>query len=336
MTKRYVGIDLGGTNLKLGLVAPDGKLLARHSTPTEADGGPDHVLARMAQAVRDVCKTAKIALDDVAAIGAAAPGPLDTKTGVVVLAPNLPGWRNIHVRDVLQKQLGRPVVLENDANAAGYGEFRCGAGRRVRDMVILTLGTGIGGGIILDGRMLRGVTDTGAELGHMVVHYGGRRCGCGDHGCLEAYASATAVVARTEEAIAAGESSSLAERRGFSCKDVFDAADAGDPSTMLGVALSESKGDRLARRIVEETADYLAAGITTILHVLNPERVVLTGGMMGAGDPFLDRIRRRVKEMAFERASSACEIGWSTLGGDAGILGAALAAEAFDRTGQPA
>jgi len=321
MTKRYVGIDLGGTNLKLGLVAPDGKLLARHSTPTEADGGPDHVLQRMAQAVRDLCRAAKVPLGDVAAIGAAAPGPLDTKTGVVVLAPNLPGWRNIHVRDVLQKQLGRPVVLENDANAAGYGEFRCGAGRRVRDMVILTLGTGIGGGIILDGRMLRGVTDTGAELGHMIVHYGGRRCACGIHGCLEAYASATAVVARTEEAIAAGESSSLAKRRGFSCEEVFDAADA---------------GDRLARRIVEETADYLAAGITTILHVLNPERVVLTGGMMSAGEPFLDHIRRRVKEMAFERASSACEIGWSTLGGDAGILGAALAAEAFDRTGQPA
>jgi len=321
MTKRYVGIDLGGTNLKLGLVAPDGKLLARHSTPTEADGGPDHVLQRMAQAVRDLCRDAKVPLGDVAAIGAAAPGPLDTKTGVVVFAPNLPGWRNIHVRDVLQKQLGRPVILENDANAAGYGEFRCGAGRRVRDMVILTLGTGIGGGIILDGRMRRGVTDTGAELGHMVVHYGGRFCGCGNRGCLEAYASATAVVGRTEEAIAAGESSSLAKRRGFSCKDVFDAADA---------------GDRLARRIVEETADYLAAGITTILHVLNPEMVVLTGGMMSAGDPFLDRIRRRVKEMAFERASSACEICWSTLGGDAGILGAALAAEAFDRTGQPA
>ena len=321
MTKRYVGIDLGGTNLKLGLVAPDGKLLARHSTPTEADGGPDHVLQRMAQAVRDLCLAAKVPLGDVAAIGAAAPGPLDTKTGVVVFAPNLPGWRNIHVRDVLQKQLGCPVILENDANAAAYGEFRCGAGRRVRDMVILTLGTGIGGGIILDGRMRRGVTDTGAELGHMVVHYGGRRCACGNRGCLEAYASATAVVARTEEAIAAGESSSLAERRGFSCKDVFDAADA---------------GDRLARRIVEETADYLAAGITTILHVLNPERVILTGGMMGAGDPFLDRIRRRVKEMVFERASSACEIGWSTLGGDAGILGAALAAEVFDRTGQPA
>jgi len=321
MTQRYVGIDLGGTNLKLGLVAPDGKLLARHSTPTEAEGGPDHVLDRMVQAVRDVCEIAQIALGDVAAVGAAAPGPLDSKAGVVVFAPNLPGWRNVHVRDVLQKQLGRPVVLENDANAAAYGEFRCGAGRRVRDMVVLTLGTGIGGGVILDGRMFRGATDTGAELGHMIVHYGGRRCAHGAHGCLEAYASATAVVARIEEAIAAGESSRLAASRGFSCKDVFDAADA---------------GDRLARRIVEETADYLAAGITTILHVLNPERVVLTGGMMSAGDPFLDRIRRRVKEMAFERASSACQIGWSTLGGDAGILGAALAAEAFDRTGRPA
>ena len=329
MTKRYVGIDLGGTNLKLGLVAADpygsgrnkdGKLLERHSTPTEVAGGPDHVLNRMAQAVRDLCRTARLPLSDVAAVGAAAPGPLDSKAGVVV-APNLPGWRNIHVRDILRKKLRRPVVLENDANVAAYGEFRCGAGRRVRNMVILTLGTGIGGGIILDGKMFRGTTDTGAELGHMIVHYGGRRCSCGAHGCLEAYASATAVVGRTREAIASGNRSSLARHRGFTCKDVFDAADA---------------GDRLARRIVEETADYLAAGITTILHVLNPEMVVLTGGMMGAGEPFLDRVRRRVRETAFERASSACEICWSALGGDAGILGAALAAEAFDRTGKPA
>ena len=319
--KRYVGIDLGGTNLKLGLVSAEGRVLARHAAPTEAALGPDHVLARMAQAVREVCARAGADLSDVAAVGAATPGVLDWKAGLVVFSPNLAGWRNIAVRDTLQKDLGRPVVLENDANAAGYGEFRCGAARTVKSMFILTLGTGIGGGIILDGRMLRGTSDTGAELGHTLLQYGGRPCGCGNRGCLEAYTSATAVVGRTQEAMDAGAASALAGRKDFTCKDVFDAADA---------------GDALAARIVGETADYLAAGITSLLHVLNPEMAVLTGGMMGAGQPFLDRVRQGVKKMAFERASAACQIRWSTLGGDAGIIGAALAAEAFERTGQPA
>jgi len=321
MSKRYVGVDLGGTNLKLGLVSAGGELLLRHSAATEADRGPDHVLARIADAVRALCDAAPIGLADVSAVGLGAPGPVDWKAGVVVFAPNLSGWRDIPARDRLHQNLDRPVVLENDANAAAYGEFRCGAGRDVRNLVLLTLGTGIGGGIVLDGRLFRGPNDTGAELGHMVIRHGGRQCGCGNRGCLEAYASATAVVARMGERIESGDPSALAERPDFTCRDVFEAA---------------QKGDALAKRIVQETADYLASGITSILHVLNPEMVVLTGGMMGAGDKFLNEVRRRVRETAFERASSACEICWSTLGGDAGILGAALAAEALDRTGRPA
>jgi glucokinase len=305
----------------LGLVSAEGELLLRHSAATEADRGPDHVLARIADAVRALCDAAPIGIADVSAVGLGAPGPVDWKAGVVVFAPNLSGWRDVPARDRLHQNLDRPVVLENDANAAAYGEFRCGAGRDVRNLVLLTLGTGIGGGIVLDGCLFRGTTDTGAELGHMVIRHGGRKCGCGNRGCLEAYASATAVVARMGERIKAGESSALALTRDFTCRDVFEAA---------------QKGDALAKRIVEETADYLAAGITSILHILNPERVVLTGGMMGAGDEFLNEVRRRVRQSAFERASSTCEICWSTLGGEAGILGAALAAEAFDRTGRPA
>jgi len=321
MMKRYVGIDLGGTNLKLGLVSASGDVLERFSCPTEAARGPDHVLGRMAEAVRELCGAAGVPLSEVAVVGVGTPGPVDTKAGIVAVAPNLSGWRNVPVRESLAENLGRPVVLENDANVAAYGEFRCGAGRDVRHMILLTLGTGIGGGIILDGRLFRGATDTGAELGHIIVQYGGRPCGCGNRGCLEAYVSATSVVARMRERLEAGENSVLRGRPEVSCKAIFGAAAAGDAP---------------AARIVEETAEYLAAGITSLLHVLNPERVVLTGGMMGAGDAFLDRVRRRVREMAFERASDACEIRWSTLGGDAGILGAALAAEAFDRTGRPA
>jgi glucokinase len=318
--KNYVGIDLGGTNLKLGLVSAEGRILARHSAPTEAARGPEHVLARMAQAVRDVCREAGTDLGDLAIVGAAVPGILNWAEGLVVFSPNLSGWRNIRVRDELQKDLGRPVVLENDANAAAYGEFRCGVGRTVRNMFILTLGTGVGGGIIYDGHMVRGSSDTAAELGHMIVQYGGRPCNCGSRGCLEAYASATACVGRTHEAIDAGGTSALAGKE-FTCKDVFVAAAAGDP---------------VARKIVDEIADYLAVGITNMLHVMNPEMAVLTGGMMGAGEPFIERVRQGVGRMAYERAAAACQICWSTLGGDAGIIGAALAAEAFARTGQPA
>ena len=321
MTKHYVGIDLGGTNLKLGLVSADGRILDQLTTPTEADGGPDHVLERMARAVHDLAEQAGIEAGDVAAVGVGAPGPVDWKAGVVLFAPNLKGWINIPVRDTLHEKLGAMVNLENDANVAAYGEFRCGAARGAGTMFLLTLGTGIGGGIIIDGRLFRGTSDTGAELGHIVVQHGGRTCGCGRKGCLEAYASATAVVGRFKDAEAAGEPSSLADNDEVTCEDIFVAA---------------AEGDDLAARIAEETAEYLAIGITSIMHVLNPEMVVLTGGMMGAGDAFLDRVRHHVRETVFERAWSACEIRWSTLGGDAGILGAALAAEAFDRTGRPA
>jgi glucokinase len=321
MAKLYVGIDLGGTNLKLGLVSADGRMIGRLSSPTEAVRGPDHVLDRMAEAVRDVAKLAGVPLADIAAVGCACPGILDTKAGEVIFSPNLSRWKHIHVRETMQKALGRPIVLENDANAAAYGEYRCGAGQTVKDLVVLTLGTGIGGGVILGGRLFRGSSDTGAELGHIVILHGGRQCGCGQRGCLEAYTSATAVVARFADALATGEASCLAGEEDFSSKDIFEAGAA---------------GDALARRIVDETADFLATGITNLLHTLNPQMVVLTGGMMAAGDGWLEQIRQRVRETAFERAWQACEIRWSSLGGDAGILGAALAAEAFERTGQPA
>jgi len=318
MTKRYIGIDLGGTNLKLGLVSADGQILDRLTTPTEADEGPDHVLQRMAQAVRDLATQAGIELGKVAAVGVGAPGLVHWDAGVVRFAPNLKGWVNVPVRDTLHEKLGMPVNLENDANAAAYGEFRCGAGRDVQTMFLLTLGTGVGGGIVIDGRLFRGTSDTGAELWHTIVQHGGRLCGCGNRGCLEAYASATAVVARFRAD--ADEVSPLARRENLTCEDVFKA---------VGT-------DKPAARIVEETAEYLAVGIASIMHVLNPEMVALTGGMMGAGDAFLERVQHHVRQTAFESTWKACQVRWSTLGGDAGILGAALAAEAFDRTGQPA
>jgi glucokinase len=293
-------------------------MLQRHSTPTEASEGPDHVLALMADAVRHVAKEAGLALEELAAVGVGVPGPLDSEAGIVYFTPNMAGWVNVPVRGTLEDALGRPVVVENDANAAAYGEFRVGAGRQVQSMFVLTLGTGVGGGIIQDGRLLRGATDCGAELGHLIVQYGGRLCGCGNRGCLEAYASATAVVDRFRQE---GGISELSRRADLEAKDIFDAA---------------ADGNKAAARIVDETAEYLAVGITSVMHALNPEMAVLTGGMMGAGETFLEQIRAHVGRLAFPSAREACEVRASTLGGDAGILGAALAAEAFDRTGQRA
>jgi len=317
MTKHYVGIDLGGTNLKLGLVSAEGELLHRLSTPTESPKGPEHVLQRMADAVGEIAEGAGCATDDVAAVGVGIPGPVDTESGIVHFAPNLSCWTNIHVRESLETKLGCTIVAENDANSAAYGEFRVGAARDVDSMVILTLGTGVGGGIIQNGRLVRGASDMAAELGHLLVRYGGRLCGCGNRGCLEAYASATAVVERFR--VEAGVSD-LAHDPNLDCKAIFDAAYEG--------------GDRAAARIVRETAEYLAVGITNILHALNPEMVVLTGGMMGAGERYLDEVRRAVGEIAFTQTRAGCTIQASVLGGDAGVIGTALAAEVFDRTGQ--
>jgi len=316
MTKHYVGIDLGGTNLKLGLVSAEGEVLRRFATPTEATRGPDHVLGRMADAVGRIATEAGLTPGDIAAVGVGVPGLVDTEAGVVHFAPNLAGWTAIPVRDPLQDALGCTVVAENDANSAAYGEFRVGAARDVQNIIILTLGTGVGGGIVQHGRLVRGATDTAAELGHLIIRHGGRLCGCGNRGCLEAYASATAVVARyREEAVV----SDLARKPDLECKDVFEAAEA---------------GDRPAARIVRETAEFLAVGITNLLHALNPEMVVLTGGMAGAGEPFVRQVRRAVEDLAFDQAVAGCQIRASTLGGDAGIIGAALAAEVLDRTGQ--
>ena len=314
MAKLFVGVDLGGTNIKVGLVTQDGEVKSNLSAPTEADLGPDHVIHGICQAVRLLCQEAGVSLDEVACIGIGAPGPLDHDTGVIIFAPNLPGWRDIPLRESVCKELRRPVVVENDANVAGYAEYYAGAGRGTKSLAIFTLGTGIGGGFVVDGKMIRGEHDCGAEVGHMTIIHKGRKCGCENLGCLEAYASATSTVARMREAIAAGETTSLAEASkspDFECKDIFDAAREGDP---------------LATRIVDETAEYLAVGVRNVMNTIDPEIVVLTGGMIGAGEDFLKSVQKHAVEMGFERPAKYTRICYTELGGDAGIIGAALCA----------
>ena len=310
-----IGIDLGGTNIKGSICAQDGALVASRSVPTESDGGFEHVLARMIALAESLPAAAGLAKSDVRAVGVGCPGPLSRAKGVVYNAPNLPGWTNVPLRQRMSEALNLPVVLENDANAAAYGEFVAGAGKEVSSMVMLTLGTGVGGGIVLDGEVWHGCDDAAGEMGHTILIPGGRPCPCGQAGCFERYASANAVAERLVEAVQAGEFSSLSNEidagRPFDARDVLRAADA---------------GDKLATRIWGETCQYLALGCVTIERMLSPELIVLAGGLINAGERLLAPVREHFQRQRWHLTPASMDIALATLGPDAGVIGAAAAA----------
>jgi glucokinase len=250
----------------------------------------------------------------VAAIGIAVPGPLDIPAGLMLNPPNLKPWQNVPVRDHLASTFGLPCVFQNDANAAAYGELWAGAGQGARSLVLFTLGTGIGGGIVVDGRLLDGRHSHGGELGHTRIELTNpRSCSCGQAGCLEAYASATAVATRTREILRSQCIPSclqaLLDAGGeLSARDVFEAA--------VG-------GDELASRIVDETAYYLAIGAVNAMHTLDPDMILFAGGMIIAGDTLLEKIRRYIRKLAFPIPAARTSVAFAKLGADAGMIGAA-------------
>ncbi len=310
----FVGLDVGGTNMKAGVVDDTGRKYSAESLLTEPEKGQQHGLERMCETIRLAISKAGLRPDQIAAIGVATPGLMDIPAGLITNPVNLKPWRNVPVRQYVQDKFKLPTAFQNDANAAAYGEYWAGAGRGVHSMVLFTLGTGIGAGIIIGDLVVEGEHSHGAELGHMIIEMTNPRlCGCGRRGCLEAYASATAVVKRTMEALAQdkGKSSlhALAKSgKEITSKEIFDAAAA---------------GDALADKIVEDTAYYLAVGATNAMHSIDPDMVVYTGGMIAAGESFLERIRRHVKRLALQIPAEKTQIRYSQLGGDAGFIGAA-------------
>jgi glucokinase len=291
-----------------------GRPLSGVSLPTEAHRGQEFGLERMCETIRAAMKQAGVPMEQISAIGVATPGLMDIPGGLILDPMNLKPWRNVPVKRHVQETFGLPTAFQNDANAAAYGEFWAGAGRGARSMVLFTLGTGIGGGIIVGGNIIEGEHSHGAEVGHIKIEMTNpRECECGRFGCLEAYASATAVVKRTREALAdAGGRSSLhsLKRSGkeLTSREVFAASDA---------------GDELAGRIVEETALYLAIGAMNLMHVIDPDLIVFGGGMIAAGDGFLERIRAHVRRIAFVVPAERTRIVYAQLGADAGFIGAA-------------
>lgn len=316
----YAGVDLGGTNVKAALVDDRGRVVAFHTEPTRAERGPEDAAARMGRAVHTLAAAAGIATTDIARVGLGSPGPLDIPRGTIVRAGNLPGWDGFPLRDRVATHAGREVTFANDANAAGYGEFWVGSAKGASSLVLLTLGTGVGGGIIIGDVNVEGAHSHGSECGHILVDPSAtaRMCPCGQPGHLEAYTSATSLKNAARERIAAGAAEALAA-----------AVAAGEELTPLLIAREAERGDPPATDLLMEAARWLGIGIVTLLHAIDPETVVIGGAMTfgreghPVGRAFLDRVRREVRDRAFPVLAERTTIRYASLGGDAGSIGAA-------------
>ena len=312
----YVGIDVGGTSIKVGVIDDVGQTLAYGVVPTRQEQGPDSAVQRLAEEVDRLLAEAGVKKESVARIGLATPGPLDLKEGVLLTPGNLQEWWNYPIRSRVSESCSLPVRYANDANAAAYGEFWCGAGADYHSMILLTLGTGVGGGIIIGDLLLEGAYGCGGECGHIIIdpNPDAPADTLGKTGSLESYCGSYAVVGRARKALEANASSQLASIESL---------------TPLAISKAAEAGDKLAHEIVMETAHYLAIGIVTLIHTIDPDSVVLGGAMTfgGAGhslgEEFIQRIREKVRPLLLSSLRDTLRIDFAKLGGDAGYIGAA-------------
>ena len=305
------GVDLGGTKIHTVVANAEGSVLGEDRRPTDAAEGPDAVVARIAASVRAAAGQAGAPVDALLGVGISSPGPCDPKRGVVTNAPNLPGFHDIPLTRLVGAALGLPALLENDANAACYGEFRFGAGRGLRHIVYVTLGTGIGGGIIIDGKIYEGASGAAGEVGHIVVDHDGPPCNCGGRGCVEALASGPAIARAATEAVAEGRSPALARLA------------AGGRLTAELVHQAALQGDETAREIIGRAGYFLGVGLIGVLNTLNPQALILGGGLVGLGDLYLGPAISVAKSDAFQQIMADVTITTAALGARAGALGAA-------------
>ena len=313
----YLGIDLGGTNIAAAAVDEEGTILGRSSIPTPRDGAaPALVAAAMAQAVVQAVDNASLDLGNAASIGIGSPGTIDPVSGVVRFWSNL-NFQDVPLSDLVRRNMAvdLPIYLENDANAAALGEYASGAGKGSVSMVAITLGTGIGGGAVFNGKLYTGFNYAGMEVGHFVIEKGGRPCTCGRQGCFETYCSATALIRQARRAMEKAPDSLLWQL----C--------AGDPERVNGRLIFDARdaGDPCAAAVVERYLDYVAAGAANLVNLLEPDALIIGGGISAQGEKILEPIRRRVRELAYIPAmADRCRIAAAQLGNDAGIIGAAF------------
>jgi glucokinase len=316
--KEYIiGVDLGGTKISAGALSVDGtRTHGMRSVPTQPELGAEGVVGRIIDVIEgviaDTIKETGATRKDFLGIGVGAPGPLDRERGIVVVAPNL-GWHDFPLRDRIGERLGLDATLDNDANCATVGEWWLGAAKGGRNVVGMTIGTGIGGGLIFEGKLYHGSSDVAGEIGHTTIDVNGRLCKCGNYGCLEAYASGPAIATRAREALMREDTDSLISKmvngdlERITAETVYDAA---------------KKEDDLANEIVHETARYLGAGVATLLNVINPDVVVIAGGVTRAGETLFGPLRTEARRRAFKPAVEAARIVPGILPGNAGVVGA--------------
>ena len=303
-----IGIDLGGTNIAVGIVSENCKIIAKDSTPTKADRHYDEIVSDICMVVNRVLDNNGISLDEVSYIGFGSPGILDNEKGTVTDNSNI-HWENYPIRDKIQQQINKPVYMGNDANVAAWAEYIGGIGKGYKSMVMLTLGTGIGGGLVLDGKLITGSHNVGAEIGHSLLIAGGEQCGCGNKGCIEAYCSATALVKFAKRNLGDNPDSILAKKEHINAKTVIDAAKA---------------GDRYASEIFDNYTTNLAQFLGSIINFLDPDIIVLGGGVANADEFLLEPLRKKTPAYTVFPKLVNFNIVKATLGNDAGIIGAAL------------
>ena len=311
--KYYIGIDLGGTNIKAGVVNENYEIIAKATTKTLLPRPAEEICADMAKVSLEAVEQAGLTLDDIESVGIGTPGTANSETGIIEYSNNL-GFLNLPVVEIMQKHIDKPVYVENDANAAAYGEYVAGAAKGANDAVCITLGTGVGGGIIINGKIYSGFNFAGAEIGHTVVDPNGPECTCGRKGCFEVFSSATGLVRMTKEAMLEDKSSvmwQMNEEDGkVSARTAFNAMRA---------------GDRAGKAVVDKYIKYLACGITNTINIFQPDILCIGGGVCNEGDPLLLPLKEIVaKEVYTKNSAKNTEIVIAKLGNDAGIIGAAF------------
>lgn len=305
---KSIGIDLGGTNIKAGLVDKSGKILFKTSVPTESELGYKHVIEQIIKATTIVIEKD----DDVVGIGIGAPGIVSAEEGTVKSPPNIPGWKKVNLGKILSDKFGKKVFVENDANAAAIGEYIFGAGKTTKSFIMVTLGTGVGGGIIYDGKLFRGETGGAGEIGHVTINYKGRKCNCGSYGCIETYVGNQRIVEKVKREIKSNPDSRVVELAGEKLETL-------SPKTLYDAA---KLGDEYAIKAIEDIAVMLGAAFASAVNLLDISTIILGGGVSGFGNFLLTPLKKNLKERVLAPNRPRVKIKLSKLKNDAGIKGA--------------
>jgi glucokinase len=314
MTRYVVGIDLGGTKIATCLMDEEGCIVKKIILPTLASEGPEAVIGRMKASVYEVMKQAKVDRKSILAVGVGSPGPMDSEKGIIKNPPNLPGWIQIPLKNILWDEFKLPIALENDANAAALGENLYGSGKSAKNFMYITVSTGIGGGVVVNGKLFKGANGNAAEIGHTTINFQGPRCGCGNMGCWEAYASGSALARFAGEGIKNGRKTAITE---IACDENIKAEH---------VFTAAKQGDDYAKELVDREGYYLGVGLANMINSFNPDSIAIGGGVTNEWDLFSDRMLEVMEERALKANFENLKVIKATLGSDVGIMGAAAAA----------